>query len=237
MVQLCAALSVPILDSNSCTALTDLLIDLQNLPCESRHFPLILPRTFPCQQRIQSPKVSSTWQYSLPERKRRTRHNTVGSSRWQRESLHPRERKKRKSERKKERERKSRSRTNSWRNETRRARKREIIGLPFHRHPDRPRSPVPQLPGRTTLTFFPLNRDSIGAHRASPDEEKKKKKGGREDQTQCTRWPLASLFLLRLLLWRGHFYRPRSFIQVYTYVWWKHRELRAAVRNEIMHLG
>ena len=29
MAQLYAALSVPILDSNSCTALTDLLIDLQ----------------------------------------------------------------------------------------------------------------------------------------------------------------------------------------------------------------
>lgn len=35
--------------------------------------------------------------------------------------------------------------------------------LPFHRHPDRPPSTVPQLPGRTTLTFLPVNRDSTVA--------------------------------------------------------------------------
>lgn len=81
----------------------------------------------------------------------------------------------RKLPRRKETERKSRPRTNPAWNEPGSARKREISGrestLPFHRHPDGPPSPVPRLPGRTTLTFFPVNRDSIGTagQKHSPD--------------------------------------------------------------------
>lgn len=70
--------------------------------------------------------------------------------------------------------RESRRANSRSRNGIKPARKGEIgarARLPFHRHPDEPPSPL--LPGRTTLTFLPVNRDSIAAHGSGETKKKK----------------------------------------------------------------